>query len=55
MNHGVAVVRDGRPDQVRAPHVSLVDGSDGGLELSGRPAFSVLYHPAASPGPQDRF
>jgi len=24
-----------------------------GLELSNAPAFSVQYHPEASPGPQD--
>ena len=26
-----------------------------GLELSDRAAFSVQYHPEASPGPQDSF
>jgi carbamoyl-phosphate synthase small subunit len=31
----------------------LFDGSVEGLELSGRPVFSVQYHPEASPGPQD--
>ena len=37
----------------RATHVSLFDGSLAGLELTDKPAFSVQYHPEASPGPQD--
>ena len=34
-------------------HICLFDGSLCGLELTDRPAFSVQYHPEASPGPQD--
>ncbi|PAV68698.1 hypothetical protein WR25_16084 [Diploscapter pachys] len=41
------------PANVRETHVSLFDGSNAGLELTDRPAFSVQYHPEASPGPQD--
>ena len=55
MNHGFAVERDGMPDHVRETHVSLFDGSNCGIELTDRPAFSVQYHPEASPGPQDSF
>jgi carbamoyl-phosphate synthase small subunit len=55
MNHGFAVERQGMPDHVRETHVSLFDGSNCGLELTDRPAFSVQYHPEASPGPQDSF
>jgi carbamoyl-phosphate synthase small subunit len=33
--------------------VSLFDGSNCGLQLTGKPVFSVQYHPEASPGPQD--
>ena len=55
MNHGFAVERDGLPENVRATHVSLFDGSNCGIELTDRPAFSVQYHPEASPGPQDSF
>jgi carbamoyl-phosphate synthase small subunit len=33
--------------------VSLFDGSNCGFELADQPAFSVQYHPEASPGPQD--
>jgi carbamoyl-phosphate synthase small subunit len=55
MNHGFAVEREGMPDHVRETHVSLFDGSNCGIELTDRPAFSVQYHPEASPGPQDSF
>lgn len=53
MNHGFAVDIDTLPEGVTATHVSLFDGSLCGLELTGKPAFSVQYHPEASPGPQD--
>ncbi len=53
MNHGFAVERESLPGNVRETHVSLFDGSNCGLELTDRPAFSVQYHPEASPGPQD--
>jgi carbamoyl-phosphate synthase small subunit len=55
MNHGFAVEREGMPDNVRETHVSLFDGSNCGIELTDRPAFSVQYHPEASPGPQDSY
>ena len=53
MNHGFAVEVESLPANARATHVSLFDGSLCGLELTDRPAFSVQYHPEASPGPQD--
>jgi len=53
MNHGFAVERESLPATARETHVSLFDGSNAGLELTDRPAFSVQYHPEASPGPQD--
>ncbi|WP_370308511.1 glutamine-hydrolyzing carbamoyl-phosphate synthase small subunit [Sphingobium abikonense] len=55
MNHGFAVDADTLPANVRATHVSLFDGSNCGIELTDRNAFSVQYHPEASPGPQDSF
>jgi carbamoyl-phosphate synthase small subunit len=55
MNHGFAVEREGMPDNVRETHVSLFDDSNCGIELTDCPAFSVQYHPEASPGPQDSF
>jgi carbamoyl-phosphate synthase small subunit len=48
-----AVERETLPANARETHVSLFDGSNAGLELIDRPAFSVQYHPEASPGPQD--
>ncbi|NNM77951.1 glutamine-hydrolyzing carbamoyl-phosphate synthase small subunit [Sphingomonas sp. ID1715] len=53
MNHGFAVERDSLPANARETHVSLFDNSNCGLELTDRPAFSVQYHPEASPGPMD--
>ncbi|AJP71491.1 glutamine-hydrolyzing carbamoyl-phosphate synthase small subunit [Sphingomonas hengshuiensis] len=53
MNHGFAVLRESLPENARETHVSLFDGSNAGFELTDRPAFSVQYHPEASPGPQD--
>ena len=53
MNHGFAIEKESLPDSVRETHVSLFDGSNCGIELIDRPAFSVQYHPEASPGPQD--
>ncbi|MEN2785473.1 glutamine-hydrolyzing carbamoyl-phosphate synthase small subunit [Sphingomonas qilianensis] len=53
MNHGFAVIGESLPETARETHVSLFDGSNAGFELTDRPAFSVQYHPEASPGPQD--
>lgn len=53
MNHGFAVERDSLPANARETHVSLFDNSNCGIELTDRPAFSVQYHPEASPGPMD--
>ena len=55
MNHGFAVEGASLPAHARETHVSLFDGSNCGLELTDRPAFSVQYHPEASPGPMDSF
>jgi carbamoyl-phosphate synthase small subunit len=38
---------------VEVTHISLFDGSNEGLRVTGKPVFSVQYHPEASPGPQD--
>jgi carbamoyl-phosphate synthase small subunit len=53
MNHGFAVDAETLPEGTRATHVSLFDGSNCGFELVDQPAFSVQYHPEASPGPMD--
>ncbi len=54
-NHGFGV----NPDAVRAAenieitHVNLNDDSIEGIRLKDKPAFSVQYHPEATPGPHD--
>jgi carbamoyl-phosphate synthase small subunit len=53
MNHGFAVDAETLPAGTRATHTSLFDGSNCGFELTDQPAFSVQYHPEASPGPMD--
>lgn len=53
MNHGFAVDTDTLPASAQETHVSLFDGSNCGIALSDAPAFSVQYHPEASPGPRD--
>ncbi len=54
-NHGFAVIEKTLPDNVKASHLSLFDGSNEGIIVKDYPAFSVQYHPEASPGPQDSF
>jgi carbamoyl-phosphate synthase small subunit len=53
MNHGFAIDAESLPANARQTHVSLFDGSNCGIALGDRPAFSVQYHPEASPGPRD--
>ena len=53
MNHGFAVDPATLPANAEVTHVSLFDGSNCGIALTDRPAFSVQYHPEASPGPRD--
>ena len=53
MNHGFAVDTKSLPKGVEETHVSLFDGTNCGLRLTGKPVFSVQHHPEASPGPQD--
>ncbi len=55
MNHGFAVDADSLPEGVVESHRSLFDGSNCGLEVLGKPIFSVQHHPEASPGPQDSY
>ncbi len=52
-NHGFAVDRASLPAGVVETHVSLFDGSNEGLACAEGKAFSVQYHPEASPGPAD--
>ncbi|MFO8076593.1 MAG: glutamine-hydrolyzing carbamoyl-phosphate synthase small subunit [Egibacteraceae bacterium] len=58
-NHGFALDAgtlpgpEGRLGAVAATHVNLNDGTNAGIALAERPAFSVQYHPEAAPGPHD--
>ena len=52
-NHGFVVDKESLPDGVEGTHFSLFDGSLAGIRVTGKPVFSVQYHPEASPGPQD--
>ncbi len=53
MNHGFTVDRASLPAGVEETHVSLFDGTNAGIALTGKPVFSVQHHPEASPGPTD--
>ena len=54
VRHGVApVVHNERFGRIRLTHVNLNDGTPEGIQLLDVPAFSVQYHPEASPGPTD--
>jgi len=61
-NHGFVVTRESLPGQngkdgefggVSETHHSLFDSSLEGIRADAKRAFSVQYHPEASPGPRD--
>ncbi len=52
-NHGFEVDKDNIPDDVEITHLSLFDQSIEGIKSKKYKAFSVQYHPEASPGPHD--
>ncbi len=52
-NHGFAVDEDSLPDNLKATHKSLFDGSLQGIHRTDVPAFGFQGHPEASPGPHD--
>ena len=52
-NHGFAVDEATLPEGVEVTHRSLFDGTNEGIASTKLPAFSVQYHPEASPGPTD--
>jgi len=52
-NHGFAVDENSLPDNLKATHKSLFDGSLQGVHRTDKPAFSFQGHPEASPGPHD--
>jgi len=53
-NHNYAVIRESLDNErIRFTHRSLNDDCVEGLEVLGRPIYSVQYHPEAAPGPRD--
>lgn len=54
-NHGFVVNREDveKSDIVEMTHIHLNDNTVAGIKLTGKPAFSVQYHPESSPGPHD--
>ncbi len=50
-NHNYALTE--LPDHLEQTHLNLNDGSCEGIRHRQYPAFSVQYHPEASPGPHD--
>ena len=52
-NHGFAVDPDSLSGEVEITHTNLNDGTVEGISHPSLRAFSVQYHPEASPGPHD--
>ena len=55
-NHGFGVSPDAikaNKEKVEITHKNLNDGTIEGIRVVGKNAFSVQYHPEASPGPHD--
>ncbi|MFN5936775.1 MAG: glutamine-hydrolyzing carbamoyl-phosphate synthase small subunit, partial [Sphingobacteriales bacterium] len=54
-NHGFGVDPEAvrKSDNVEITHINLNDDSIEGIRVKGKPAFSVQYHPEATPGPFD--
>jgi len=55
-NHGFGVNADvlkQHSDKIEITHMNLNDDTVEGIKLKDKPAFSVQYHPEASPGPHD--
>ncbi|MFY8127601.1 MAG: glutamine-hydrolyzing carbamoyl-phosphate synthase small subunit [Chitinophagaceae bacterium] len=54
-NHGFGVLPEAvqNSDKVEVTHLNLNDNSIEGIRIKGKKAFSVQYHPEATPGPHD--
>ena len=54
-NHGFAVKMEDvlASDKVEVTHINLNDDTVEGIQVKGKKAFSVQYHPESSPGPHD--
>lgn len=52
-NHGFAVDMESLADRAEVTHINLNDNTVEGMVCKENQAFSVQYHPEASPGPHD--
>lgn len=54
-NHGFGVDTEAvkKATNIEVTHINLNDQSIEGIRIKGKPAFSVQYHPEATPGPHD--
>jgi carbamoyl-phosphate synthase small subunit len=54
-NHGFGVDANAikHCHELEVTHINLNDGSIEGMRVKNKPAFSVQYHPEATPGPHD--
>ncbi|HRG82752.1 MAG TPA: glutamine-hydrolyzing carbamoyl-phosphate synthase small subunit [Chitinophagaceae bacterium] len=54
-NHGFGVDPEAvrKAEHIEITHLNLNDQSIEGIRVKGKPAFSVQYHPEATPGPHD--
>ncbi len=54
-NHGFVVKKEDVENNaaLQITHLHLNDGTVAGIRIKEKPAFSVQYHPEASPGPHD--
>jgi len=54
-NHGFVISKESveSNDAITVTHIHLNDGTIAGIEITGKPVFSVQYHPEASAGPHD--
>ena len=54
-NHGFGIDPSAvkNHDNIEVTHLNLNDNSIEGIRLKNKPAFSVQYHPEATPGPHD--
>lgn len=55
-NHGFGVSQEAiaaNAGSIEVTHINLNDQTIEGIRIKGKPAFSVQYHPEASPGPHD--
>ncbi len=54
-NHGFGIDPEAvkKVPHIEITHVNLNDQSIEGIRIKGKPAFSVQYHPEATPGPHD--